>query len=101
MTQETKNNINSIRMFITHPAILEQMAEECAELSKALLKKARKIRNENYTPLDMETIDNNITEEFTDVAICAEVLNLKINMDMFNKKLNRWVDRNVPKPKNN
>ena len=32
------------------PAMLEQMAEETAELTQALLKYSRKLRNENPTP---------------------------------------------------
>lgn len=94
MRQEIKDNINQIRTLITVPALYEQMAEECTELAQVLLKKARKIRGENFTPLTMEEIDANLVEEFTDLALCAEVLHIRINLTTLEKKLTRWVDRN-------
>lgn len=56
---------------IGRPAMLEQMAEECAELGKAALKLARVLRNENPTPVTAAEASNAIIEEFTDVVICA------------------------------
>lgn len=82
-----------VRHKLTDAAIYEQMAEECTELAQALLKKARKLRNENYTPLDMTTIEDSVQEEFNDVLLCAEVL--LYNPDGLRKitKLERWVKR--------
>ena len=94
MKQEIQDNINQIRTLIPVPALYEQMAEECTELAQVLLKKARKIRGENFTPLNMEEIDANLVEEFTDLVLCAEVLHIRINLATLEKKLNRWVDRN-------
>lgn len=92
----TKNeyNIEQIRELVTTPAILEQMAEECSELCQALLKKARRLRGENYTPMTLNEIDRNIIEEFTDVIVCANTLNLSIDNDLYFEKLQRWVNRN-------
>ena len=42
------------------PAVLEQTAEECAELNHACLKMARKLRGENYTPATWEEISENL-----------------------------------------
>lgn len=60
---------------IGKPAMLEQTAEECAELSHASLKLARYYRGENkvYTTSDDELIDN-LTEEMADVSICLSEL---------------------------
>lgn len=85
--------INTIKNNFSTPSIYEQMAEECSELAQALLKKARKIRNENPTPKTMQEIDTNITEEFTDVILCACVLDLDFDCFTLDFKLNRWIKR--------
>lgn len=100
MRQEIQNNINQIRTLIPSPALYEQMAEECTELGQVLLKKARKIRGENFTPLTMEEIDENLIEEFTDLALCAEVLHIKINLATLERKLTRWIERNTEEVNN-
>lgn len=98
MTDELHEaRIETVQNLITEPALLEQMAEECCELAQALLKKARKLRNENYTPNSLADINLDITEEYTDVLLCAEVLNLNISGALFDQKLNRWIIRNIDK----
>ena len=87
------DKINTIKSNLSMPSIYEQMAEECSELSQALLKKARKIRNENPTPKTMQEIDKNITEEFTDVILCAYVLDLDFDYFTLDFKLDRWIKR--------
>lgn len=47
---------------IGEPAMLEQLAEECMELGKAALKKARVIRGENPTPVTAEKADENLMD---------------------------------------
>ena len=86
--------IQFIKNTIPEPARYEQMAEECVELAQALLKKARKLRNENFTPKTMSEIDDSIDEEFNDVMLCAKVLDLNQSNSMFLEKLKRWVERN-------
>ena len=56
------------------PAVLEQCAEECSELGKACLKLARKLRDENPTPMSEEEIHKNIEEEIADVLTCFNVI---------------------------
>lgn len=56
------------------PAILEQTAEECAELAHACLKEARRLRGENPTPNTTPECWLAISEEMTDVQICIEML---------------------------
>ena len=75
------------------PAMLEQTAEECNELAKALLKKARKLRGENPTPLTMTEIDKDITEEYTDVIQCTRELKLSVDWDQMRTKEERFIQR--------
>lgn len=90
---------SNIEKIIGRPALLEQLAEECCELSQAALKMARKLRNENYTPKTMEEIDRDLTEETADVLLCINELlesnvvnNDSINNVTIMKKL-RWETR--------
>ena len=52
------------------PAMLEQTAEECVELSHACLKIARYLRGENKVYKTKEEIYSNLSEEIADVYIC-------------------------------
>ena len=78
-------------------ALLEQLAEECAELSKAALKVARINRGENPTPLPIEDAISNLVEEVGDVRVCLEVLQKKgfdFNTDSRERyKMRRWEER--------
>ena len=95
MEEESLYSVETIQQIMTEPAKLEQMAEECCELAHALLKKARKIRDENYTPKTKNELDCAISEEFTDVMLCANVLGLEIDNFMYDFKLERWIKRNI------
>lgn len=75
---------------LSQAAIYEQLAEECAELAHACLKKSRKLRSENPTPLSMEEIDASVTEEYTDVFLTSEVLGLHIDLNAYWYKYDRW-----------
>lgn len=99
-SSELYSNLDKIRHLISEPALYEQMAEECSELSQALLKKARKLRNENYTPKSYSEINDNLIEEYTDVRLCAMVLSLSIDETILSEKLNRWIFRNSDIGKN-
>ena len=94
-SSELYAKISEVRRLIPEPALYEQMAEECAELGQVLLKKARKIRAENYTPKNYSEIDSNLTEEFTDVFLCSLVLSLYFDDRMLSEKLDRWIFRNT------
>lgn len=67
--------------FIGEPALLEQLAEECNELSHASLKLARMIRGENkvHGKTKEELIDN-IHEEIADVSITIDELSKCTNV---------------------
>ena len=75
-------------------AMLEQLAEECSELSQAALKLARKYRGENPTPKsEMECIDS-LTEETADVLLILDQLKSIIAdervKDIKAQKMVRW-----------
>lgn len=93
LSKEQCKKLDKVTDILTEAAILEQMAEECSELTQALLKRARKLRNENYTPKSFDEINSNLTEEFTDVILCAEALGLVPNFSLMNNKLDRWLQR--------
>lgn len=86
--------IKQIREIIPEAALYEQLAEECSELAQACLKKARKLRDENYTPKTMEEIDANLEEEYTDVTLAANACNIVVNWHIEHIKACRWIERN-------
>lgn len=86
-------NTNDIVLKIGEAATYEQLAEEAAELAQAALKMARIIRGENPTPVTPEEASVNVIEEFTDVAVCAKLLHLKVNVEMAKFKYKRWNNR--------
>ena len=59
---------------IGKPAMLEQLAEECSELTQAALKKARILRRENPSPVTEEMANANLEEETADVLLCINEL---------------------------
>lgn len=74
-------------------AMLEQAAEECAELAKALLKRARIERDENPTPVTARKADASITEEATDVIQCLRELGIKPDEEQIKNKEQRFLER--------
>lgn len=78
---------------IGYPALLEQLAEECAELGKAALKLARIARKENPTPVKKEEALENLREEYTDVVQCARELGLKTDLIEMQEKKERFFER--------
>ena len=81
------------------PALLEQLAEECAELGQASLKYARRLRGENPTPKTGQECIDALVEETADVELCLNILivaGIISNEDIlkvFERKDNRWLDR--------
>ena len=80
-------------------AVLEQLAEESAELCQAALKYARILRMENPTPVDKRTAIANLIEEKGDVEICFAVLGKKMPLEYAHTyldketKKHRWLYR--------
>ena len=78
---------------IGKPAMLEQLAEEAAELSQAALKLARVLRGENPTPVTQEEAEKHLIEEYTDVWLCAYELGLPVDLKQIDEKLERFQKR--------
>lgn len=81
------------------PALLEQLAEECAELGQASLKYARLLRGENPTPKTEAECLEALTEEIADVELCNSLLmggdyvDFDAVMEMIEIKDKRWHKR--------
>lgn len=77
------------------PAVLENLAEEAAELAQASLKLARYLRQENpirvKNACEVEMLHRNLIEEYTDVANIACVINLQIDKEVARVKFDRWL----------
>ena len=93
MAMLNSDEVNFVLDVLSDAAIYEQLAEECSELAKASLKKARKLRGENPTPLFNNEIDAAITEEFSDVMLCSKILGLYSDDRTMESKLSRWCNR--------
>ena len=83
---------------LSKAAILEQKAEEAAELAQAALKLARIIRGENPTPVTEDEAELSLQEEYCDVRVCARVLDEHICLLsgttwLENQKMERWLKR--------
>ena len=78
---------------IGEAAMYEQLAEECVELAHACQKKARKLRGENPTPMEMEKIDENVIEEYTDVQLVSSLLEISVDLHLYWEKYERWWER--------
>ena len=91
--------IDFIRANLSERAILEQMAEEAAELAQAALKMIRASSRENPTPVTPEDAYRNIIEEYADISLCLIALGYDTGKDQLlvtqtmNKKQKRWVER--------
>lgn len=78
---------------IGEPAMLEQLAEEAAELSQAALKLARVLRGENPTPVTSEEAWDHMAEEYTDVYQCAMELEIPVDWMQIQEKRKRFCER--------
>lgn len=88
--------VKSIVDRIGKPALLEQTAEECAELAHACLKEARRLRGENPTPKTEIECWMAIIEEMADVEICLKMLReagFWSNLDLVDKNRRRMAQR--------
>lgn len=88
-----ENNVLLIQELIGEAAVYEQLAEECTELAKEALKMARILRNENPTPIKKEQVEKNLSEEFTDVFLCASDLGIHFDYRDLIYKDDRWRNR--------
>ena len=90
-----KSDFEVIRS-LGEPALLEQLAEECSELSQAALKLARKERGENPTPKTLVECFKDLIAEMADVNLCIWVIETSRGIDLrlhSNWKRERWAKR--------
>ena len=83
----------TIKDTIGEPAMYEQLAEECTELSHACQKLARILRGENPTPARSEVVAKSINEELVDVILVASEIGLVVDNELMAQKRNRWRER--------
>jgi NTP pyrophosphatase (non-canonical NTP hydrolase) len=94
-----KDPTEYIRNTLSREELLTQLAEECAELSKAALKLRRAYNGDNPTPMTRADAYNNLIEEIADVTLCIEVLGFNSPENLHNigqiweEKLSRWEQR--------
>ena len=89
-----RSDAEFVRERLPIPDILEQLAEEAAELAQAANKLARIKRGINPTPVTEIEAAKNLIEELSDVALITELV-LQINPDaaITRNKLQRWRER--------
>ena len=91
---EKSDCIKIIRNNVSTPDILDQLAEEAAELSHAALKLARIKRGTNPTPVTEEEAVTSLVEELSDLWIITQhVLNIDPDETIVHRKLVRWKER--------
>ena len=81
--------------YMSKPILLENLAEECSELSHAALKLSRCLRGENPTPVTLEEAESRYLEEACDVLVVLSVLGFEPDPETVSKKLERWHKRLV------
>ena len=93
-----KEHIKYIQINLTERELLEQLAEEAAELGQAALKliRAKELSN-NPTPVDIDTAAANLLEEMKDVYLVFWLLygwtpTKELDIES-NPKLKRWAGR--------
>lgn len=94
---EEIDSIESDIYYITHNLDIDdlflQMAEEAAELSQDCLKYVRAHKGNNPTKDSEDVYLKGIIEEFTDVQVCAEAIDITADSDIHDSKIHRWADR--------
>lgn len=79
--------------------ILDQLAEEAAELSQAALKLKRAMKGTNPTAVSLMDANKNLIEEYSDVCNAANVIGISVDHDICKSKMQRWADRIYEKKK--
>lgn len=79
---------------IGEPAMYEQLAEECVELSHAALKLARYLRGENkvhgHTEEDLR---DHLCEEFADLIVCSQEIDRANLVDV--DRVEEWINKKI------
>lgn len=89
----TNQDFEYIRGKVSRAELLAALAEEAAEMVQAALKARRALTCENPTPKSFERCIQDLTEEISDVMVCAEALELNPDHAIMALKRERWVIR--------
>lgn len=94
---EEIDSVESDIYYIAHNLDIDdlflQMSEEASELSQTCLKYVRAHKGNNPTKESEDFYLKGIIEEFTDVQVCAEVIDITDDNDIHDSKIHRWADR--------
>ena len=82
-----------VRDKVSMPALYAMLAEEAAELAHAACKAFRYTEGSNPTPLSSDDIYDMLIEEFSDVALIADILGIHPDEDIMQAKMQRWEER--------
>ena len=82
-----------VRDKVSMPALYAMLAEEAAELAHAACKAFRYTEGSNPTPLTSDDIYDMLIEEFSDVALIADILGIYPDEDIMSAKMQRWEER--------
>ena len=82
-----------VRDKVSMPALYAMLAEEAAELAHAACKAFRYTEGSNPTPLTSDDIYDMLIEEFSDVALIADILGIHPDEDIMQTKMQRWEER--------
>ena len=88
-----EEDINYVVDHLDSDDLFLQMAEEAVELSQACLKYVRAHKGNNPTKDSEDVYLKGIIEEFTDVQVCAEAIDITADSDIHDSKIHRWADR--------
>ena len=91
--ERMQNNIATIKQTLPLPDIYDQLAEEASELAQAANKMARILRGNNPTPKTEKEAMTDLIEEYTDVIVCQNVLDIHTDILLADYKLYRWRKR--------
>lgn len=91
--ERVRPNLDYIREHVDRCTVIQQLAEESIELGNAALKLVRVIDGSNPTPITLNDAEKHLVEEYTDLMLVAEVLGLKVDLDIYETKLERWKKR--------
>lgn len=91
---DCKIKAEAIRARLSLEDQLMQLAEECGELSAAVLKLVRIRRGASPTPMTEIEALGRIEEELTDLRVCLDVIGDQLwRSDLYAFKMSRWHDR--------
>lgn len=91
------SDVERIRSYLDEPELLCQLAEECAELSKAAMKVRRVQTRKNPAMCTAAEAWDNLIEEVADVMLVLETLAVNPNCarvrEIRDHKMRRWCGR--------